>query len=58
MSKDVILGFIRHLLTFGGGLVASSGFILASDVELGVGAIVTLVGIAWSAFDKRSRQVA
>ena len=51
--KEALLGFIRHILTFGGGFLASNGYITTSDVELVVGAIITLVGIAWSAFDKK-----
>lgn len=53
MTKDVILGFIRHILTFGGGYLASSGFLASSDVDLAVGAIVTLIGVGWSALHKK-----
>ena len=55
MTKETILGLARHLLTFGGGLLASKGYLDNGDVELAVGAAVTLLGIAWSAFDKRQR---
>lgn len=51
--KEALLGFIRHILTFGGGFLASNGFITEGQIELAVGAIITLVGIAWSAFDKK-----
>lgn len=57
MSKDMVLGLVRHVLTFGGGLLASNGIIGSSDVEIGVGALVTLIGLAWSAFDKKQRAV-
>ena len=53
MNSDVILGVVRHVLTFGGGFLASAGVIAASDVEMAVGAIVTLVGIVWSALQKK-----
>jgi hypothetical protein len=48
MSLDIVLGLVRHLLTFGGGLLVTRGLADASVVNEAVGAIVTLVGIAWS----------
>ena len=53
MNRDQILGISRHILTFGGGFLASAGVVASSDVELGVGALVTLIGIVWSAFQKK-----
>lgn len=53
MSKEMVLGLARHLMTFGGGLLASKGYIDNGDVEMAVGAAVTLLGIVWSAIDKR-----
>ncbi|MBL4784189.1 MAG: hypothetical protein JKY49_02050 [Cohaesibacteraceae bacterium] len=48
MNKAKILGMVRHALTFGGGLVVGKGWIdKAMMVEI-VGALVTLIGIAWS----------
>ena len=52
MKKEITLGFIRHVMTAVGGMVAATGYIGAGDVELVVGAVVTLVGVAWSAYDK------
>jgi hypothetical protein len=48
MSLEIVLGLVRHLLTFGGGLLVTRGLADASVVNEAVGAIVTLVGIAWS----------
>ena len=53
MNRDQVLGIARHILTFGGGFLASAGVVASSDVELGVGALVTLIGIVWSAFQKK-----
>lgn len=47
-----ILGVVRHALTTFGGYVVASGFASQSDVELAIGAIVTLLGVAWSVFHK------
>lgn len=55
--KETLLGVIRHILTFGAGFLASSGLIAGADVETAVGAIMALVGLVWSAIDKK-RQAA
>jgi len=55
--KETVLGFVRHILTFGGGYLASAGIIAEAQIEIAVGAIITLVGIVWSAFDKKKRKV-
>lgn len=52
---ETILGLIRHTLTFGGGVLASKGVIDVSEVETAVGAIVTIVGIIWSALAKSDK---
>lgn len=48
MNIEFITGFVRHLLTFGGGYLVTSGVATADDVNAGVGAIVTLIGLVWS----------
>lgn len=55
MNKELVLGFARHLLTFGGGYIAAKGVIDQGMVNEAVGAIMTLVGLAWSAADKKKR---
>lgn len=55
MKKDTILAVIRHLLTFGGGLLAQKGLVGNADLETGIGAVVTLVGLTWSILEKRNR---
>jgi len=50
---ESILGLVRHLLTFGGGLLVSNGLIEdAATMETLVGAILTVAGGAWSLYDK------
>ena len=53
MNKDMLLGFIRHLLTFGGGFLATKGVASTSNIEMAIGAVVTLIGFAWSIWDKK-----
>lgn len=55
MNKTTVLAFLRHGLTFAGGALASKGVAESADIESGIGAIVTLVGIAWSIWEKRNR---
>jgi len=53
MTKETILGFVRHVLTFGGGFAVSDGLITADDLTAIVGAIATLAGVVWSAIAKK-----
>jgi hypothetical protein len=53
MSKEAILGVVRHILTFGGGLLVSKGAVDEATMLEGVGAIITLAGIVWSIRQKK-----
>ena len=56
--QAAIMGVVRHLLTaLGGGLVAS-GALSGDDLNAAIGAISTLVGIAWSVIAKRKAATA
>ena len=48
MNKESILGVIRHILTFGGGLLVAKGTIEEPMMLEAVGSIITLIGIVWS----------
>jgi hypothetical protein len=53
MNKDQVLGLVRHILTFGGGILITKG--LASDsmtTEL-VGSLMSVLGIVWSIVSKK-----
>ena len=53
MKRKQALGIFRHLLTFGGGLLAGQGVIdEGMALELS-GALATVVGIIWSIIDKK-----
>jgi hypothetical protein len=56
MNKDSILGFIRHLLTFGGGFLVAKDLIPADALDQVVAALITIVGVSWSAVDKQGRE--
>lgn len=54
MKKDQILGLIRHLLTFVGGLAIAKGLIDESQQTELVGALCTLIGSIWSVLAKKT----
>ena len=53
MTKEQVLGVIRHLLTIGGGVLVAKGGIDTIGLENAVGAIVTLIGLVWSVLAKK-----
>lgn len=53
MTGDVVAGFVRHILTFGGGLMVTKGMIDEATMTAIVGGIVTIVGAAWSWWAKK-----
>ena len=58
MDKSIVIGLVlRHALTAIGGWMVGQGYISDGDVELGVGAILTLVGIVWSIVEKHQRKI-
>jgi hypothetical protein len=53
MSKERILGVVRHTLTFVGGILVMKGIIdegMASEI---IGGVMTLTGTIWSIFEKK-----
>lgn len=52
MSKEVILGLIRHVLTAGGGVLATKGVVDSETAGIIIGALITIAGAIWSVMDK------
>jgi len=52
-KKTKLLGIIRHLLTFGGGIAVTLGHLDEAVLQEIIGLIVTLIGVVWSVFDKK-----
>ena len=53
-KKDTILnGIVRHILTAAGGGLISKGVLAQTELEMAIGAIITLVGVIWSAIAKK-----
>lgn len=53
MSKEQVLGMVRHGLTFLGGLLVTKGLLDSGMAQEVMGAVLTLVGAAWSVVDKK-----
>jgi hypothetical protein len=53
MKQEQVFGLIRHALTFVGGIVVAKGVITESVSADVIGAIMTLVGVVWSAFSNK-----
>jgi hypothetical protein len=48
MTKDQVLGIIRHTLTFVGGILIVKGMASDASVQEAIGAVITAVGAVWS----------
>lgn len=52
LSKEQLLGLVRHALTFVGGLLIMNGLVSETMISELSGAILTLVGGIWSVVNK------
>lgn len=48
-----ISGIIRHVMTFGGGFLIDKDLTTVTEWENAVAALVTLIGVAWSIYEKK-----
>jgi len=53
MTKEQVLGLVRHTLTFVGGFLVMQGIVEEAVVAEVSGALLTLVGTLWSVFSKK-----
>lgn len=54
MSAEQIQGIVRHVLSGLGVYLTSTGLADDATVQAGIGAVLTLVGVAWSFLVKRA----
>jgi hypothetical protein len=52
MKQEQIMGIIRHVLTFVGGIVVAKGFADETFIMELTGGVITLVGGIWSIVSK------
>lgn len=53
MTKEQLLGVVRHGLTFLGGLLVTKGLLDEGMLQEALGAVMTLVGAVWSVTAKK-----
>jgi len=53
LTKEQILGIVRHALTFVGGIVVMKGLVDETIVTELIGGAMTLTGAIWSIIDKK-----
>lgn len=51
--QPILMGLLRHLLTIAAGYITARGFLDADTAQGAVGLVIGLVGLIWSAQDKR-----
>ena len=54
LTKEQVLGIIRHALTFIGGIVIARGLVDETLVTEVIGGVLTLTGAIWSIIDKKA----
>jgi hypothetical protein len=52
LTKEQLLGIVRHAVTFIGGILVMKGLIDDSIVQEILGGVTTLAGAIWSIVDK------
>ena len=55
MKKEQVLGIIRHVLTFTGGILVAKGLATESMSQDLIGAAITLIGGIWSIIEKNKK---
>lgn len=58
MTKEKLLGIIRHILTFGGGFLLAKGLIDEVYLDELISAISTIIGFIWSVASKKTSRPA
>jgi hypothetical protein len=53
LTKEQVLGIVRHTLTFVGGIVVMKGLVDEATVTEIIGGVMTLTGTIWSIIDKK-----
>jgi hypothetical protein len=52
MQKEQVLGIIRHVLTFTGGIAVTQGVATETTIVEIIGGIVAIIGGVWSIINK------
>jgi len=57
MNWENIASILRHVLTFGGGIVVAKGWLSDGTVQSIIGAIIAVGGAVWGQFNKSSNSL-
>lgn len=52
LTKEQLMGILRHGLTFIGGLLIMKGLVDEAAIEEVIGGVITLTGTIWSIIEK------
>ena len=55
LTKEQIMGIIRHALTFVGGIVVMKGLVDEAVITEIIGGAMTLTGANWSIINKKEK---
>jgi hypothetical protein len=58
MDQATALGILRHLLTAGGAILVTNGFINDGQLQTIIGAVITVAPIVWSVIQKHQQKAA
>jgi len=53
LTREQVLGILRHVLTFGGGILVAKGLIDETTWAEVSGSAITLIGAIWSILAKK-----
>jgi hypothetical protein len=53
LTREQLMGIVRHTLTFLGGLVVAKGYVDNAVITEIIGSAVTLAGAVWSILAKK-----
>lgn len=53
LTKEQIMGIVRHGLTFIGGILVMKGTLDDATLQEIIGSVMSLTGIIWSIVDKK-----
>lgn len=54
MTKEQVMGIIRHVFTFVGGILLAKGVASEAAISEVSGAAITLIGAIWSVVSKKT----
>ena len=55
MNVQEVMGVVRAVLSGVGGILVTKGFLGSSEVEIVVGAVVSVATVVWSVLQKRGK---